>query len=414
MLSTLPVDWFNAMANFKYKSIDEYGRRVKGIIAADNIEDLDLQLKNIKLELISAKSLDENRFIKSSGEKALTRKEKIVFTFQLGQLLSAGVPLLEGLGDLRDTFTENHIKSLLSALLESIEGGDSLSQAMNKFPKTFDNVYVNLIEVGEQSGELSKVLEELEDMLKWQEELRAQTKQILMYPSIIGIIMMIAFVVLMIFVVPQMLSFMSQFDNELPFHTVALLAVSDFVQHYWYLLFIVPIAFVIFIKIMAKRSSRFLYQLDKLKLKLWLIGPIMQKIKLARFSNNFALMYKAGITVLESMKVSKGLLGNVVLEQAIDEAHEMISEGEMISTAISNTQVFPPLVVRMFKIGETSGELDVALKNVKYYFDREVKETLATIEPILQPVLIFGLALILVWILASVFGPIYDTIGTLR
>lgn len=402
------------MASFKYKSIDEYGRRVNGIIAADNIEDLDLQLKNIKLELISAKTIEERRFIRSSGEKALTRKEKIIFTFQLGQLLSSGVPLLEGLSDLRDTFTENHVKTLLSALLESIEGGDSLSQAMNKFPKTFDNVYVNLIEVGEQSGELSKVLEELEDMLKWQEELRAQTKQILMYPSIIGVIMMIAFVVLMVFVVPQMLSFMSQFDNELPFHTVALLAVSDFVQNYWYLLFIVPIAVIVFIKIMAKRSPRFLYQLDKLKLKLWLIGPIMQKIKLARFSNNFALMYKAGITVLESMKVSKGLLGNVVLEQAIDEAHEMISEGEMISTAISNTHVFPPLVVRMFKIGETSGELDVALKNVKYYFDREVKETLATIEPILQPVLIFGLALILVWILASVFGPIYDTIGTLR
>jgi len=402
------------MANFKYKSIDLNGRRVNGIIAAENIEDLDLQLKNIKLELISAKSLEESRFLKSSGEKPLTRKERIVFTFQLGQLLSAGVPLLEGLGDLRDSFSENHIKTLLSALLESIEGGDSLSKAMSKFPKTFDNVYVNLIEVGEQSGELNKVLEELEDMLKWQEELRAQTKQILMYPVIIGLIMMIAFVVLMVFVVPQMLSFMSQFDNELPFHTIALLAVSDFVQNYWYLLFIVPFAIVVFIKIMAKKSYRFLYHLDRLKLKLWLIGPIMQKIKLARFSNNFALMYKAGITVLESMKVSKGLLGNAVLEQAIDEAHEMISEGEMISTAIANTQVFPPLVVRMFKIGESSGELDVALKNVKYYFDREVKESLATIEPILQPVLIFGLAMILVWILASVFGPIYDTIGTLR
>lgn len=402
------------MANYKYKSIDERGRRVNGTIVADNVEDLDLQLRKIKLDLISAKEIKKSVFMKSTEIRALTRKERIIFTFQLGQLLKAGVPLLEGLADLRDSFTEIHIQALLSALLEAIEGGESLSQAMSKFPKSFDNVYVNLIEVGEQSGELNSVLEELEEMLKWQDELRAQTKQIIMYPLIIGFIMMIAFVVLMIFVVPQMLTFMNQFDNELPIYTVALLAVSDFVQNYWYLIFIVPVATVIFVKVLAAKSYRFRYALDKFKLKLWLIGPIMQKIKLSRFSNNFALMYKAGITVLESMKVSKGLLGNVVLEQAIDEAHEMISEGEMISIAIANTHVFPPLVVRMFKIGESSGELDISLKNVKYYFDREVKEALATIEPVLQPALIFFLAIILVWILASVFGPIYDSIGTLR
>lgn len=402
------------MANYKYKSIDEMGRRVNGTIVADNIEDLDLQLRKVKLELVSAKEISESSFFKSSGIRALSRKEKIIFTFQLGQLLKAGVPLLEGLADLRDSFPEVHIQALLSALLESIEGGDSLSKSMAKFPKSFDHVYINLIEVGEQSGELNKVLDELEEMLKWQDELRAQTKQIIMYPAIIGVIMSIAFVVLMVFVVPQMLSFMKQFDNELPFYTLALLAVSNFMQNYWYIIFIVPVVLIIVIKILAARYYGFRYFLDKIKLKLWLIGPIMQKIKLARFSNNFALMYKAGITVLESMKVSKGLLGNVVLEQAIDEAYENISEGEMISIAIGNTHVFPPLVVRMFKIGESSGELDVSLKNVKYYFDREVKEALATIEPVLQPALILFLALILIWILAAVFGPIYDTIGTLR
>jgi len=408
-----PAGSINAMAKYRYNSIDEAGRRVKGIMIADNVEDVDLQLRNIKLELISAKRLKESKFFNAS-EKALTRKERIIFTFQLGQLLSAGVPLLEGLTDLRDSFTEPHIKAMLSSLLESIEGGESMSQAMSKFPKSFNNVYVNLIEVGEQSGELNKVLEELEDMLKWQEELRSQTKQIIMYPAIIGSIMLLAFIVLMIFVVPQMLSFMNQFDNELPFYTKALLVVSDLVENYWYLIIVFPVVCVVAVKIAARRWYRFRYLVDKYKLKLWLIGPIMQKIKLARFSNNFALMYKAGITVLDSMKVSKGLLGNTVLEQAIDEAYEMISEGEMISIAIDNTRVFPPLVVRMFRIGETSGELDVSLKNVKYYFDREVKEALATIEPVLQPMLIFVLALILVWILASVFGPIYDSIGTLR
>ncbi|MCK5335312.1 MAG: type II secretion system F family protein, partial [Gammaproteobacteria bacterium] len=389
------------MANFKYKSMDEAGRRVNGTIVAENIEDLDLQLKKIKLDLTSAKQIKEGVFLKSTEIRALSRKEKIIFTFQLGQLLNAGVPLLEGLADLRDSFIEIHIQALLSALIESIEGGDSLSQSMNKFPKSFDNVYVNLIEVGEQSGELNKVLQELEEMLKWQDELRSQTMQIIMYPAIIGVIMMVAFVFLMVVLVPQMLSFMDQFDSELPFYTVALLAVSDFMQNYWYLVFIIPVVAVLGIKYFSARYYSVRYSLDKFKLKLWLIGPIMQKIKLARFSNNFALMYKAGITVLESMSVSKGLLGNVVLEQAIDEAHEMISEGEMISVAIANTHVFPPLVVRMFKIGETSGELDVSLKNIKYYFDREVKEALATIEPVLQPVLIFFLALILVWILAS-------------
>jgi type IV pilus assembly protein PilC len=226
--------------------------------------------------------------------------------------------------------------------------------------------------------------------------------------------MMAAFVVLMIFVVPQMLSFMEQFDGELPVYTRALLVVSDIVQNYWYLIFITPVALFIAVKLAAKKFYGFRYQLDKLKLKIWLIGPILQKIKLARFSNNFALMYKAGITVLEAIRVSKGLVQNTVIEQALDEAHEMISEGEMISTAIANTQAFPPLVVRMFKIGEASGELDIALKNVKHYFDREVKESLATIEPILQPVMILFLALMLVWVLISVFGPIYDTIGTLR
>ena len=327
------------MANFKYKSMDEAGRRVNGTIVAENIEDLDLQLKKIKLDLTSAKQIKEGVFLKSTEIRALSRKEKIIFTFQLGQLLNAGVPLLEGLADLRDSFIEIHIQALLSALIESIEGGDSLSQSMNKFPKSFDNVYVNLIEVGEQSGELNKVLQELEEMLKWQDELRSQTMQIIMYPAIIGVIMMVAFVFLMVVLVPQMLSFMDQFDSELPFYTVALLAVSDFMQNYWYLVFIIPVVAVLGIKYFSARYYSVRYSLDKFKLKLWLIGPIMQKIKLARFSNNFALMYKAGITVLESMKVSRGLLGNVVLEQVIDEAHEMISEGDIYTAHWDSIQV---------------------------------------------------------------------------
>jgi type IV pilus assembly protein PilC len=395
------------MPLMQYKAMDERGKVATGRMEAVNEADLETRLRRMGLDLINFNAAK----IKAGGVGGkVPRREVISFCLQLEQLVSSGVPLLEGLQDLRDSAEDRKLRDIVAGMVEFIEGGSTLSAAMDHYPQIFDTVFVNLVRAGEFSGQMSIVLQTLTENLKWQDEQAAQMKKLLMYPLFVGTVVMIVVVFLMTYLVPQLTSFIVMMGQELPLHTRILIGVSDFMVGYWYVVIGLPV--ILFIVFMAVLNSSSAMQLavDDFKLKVWLIGPIYKKMLLARFANYFALMYRSGITVLECIRICEGLVGNKAIEEAARRAGRQIGDGASISAGFEYTGLFPPLVLRMLRVGESTGGLDDALLNISYFYNRDVSESIEKVQTLIGPAMTVVLGGILGWVIVSVLGPIYDMI----
>ncbi len=281
---------------------------------------------------------------------------------------------------------------------------------MEQFPQVFDNVFVNLVRAGEFSGQLSAVLGTITENLKWQDEQAAQMKKLLMYPLFVGSVVLLVVIFLMTYLVPQLTSFIVMMGQELPLHTRVLIATSNFMVDYWYVVVGVPaVLFVIFMAALSS-SSALQYAVDDLKLRIWVIGPIYKKLILARFASYFSLMDRSGITVLESIRICEGLVGNKAIADAAHRAARQIGDGASISAGFEYTGLFPPLVLRMLRVGESTGGLDDALLNISYFYDRDVSESIEKVQTMIGPAMTVLLGGVLGWVIISVLGPIYDLI----
>ena len=391
-----------------YKAVDEFGKMHYDSIVIENILELEQRLNVMGLELVNFKEKRKS-FINFKSKK-VPRSELINFSFQMQQLTKSGVSILDGLNDIKETVTEPRMKEVISSVIVEIEGGKTLSQSLELYPEIFDSIYVTLIKVGVESGNISEVFNDLAETIRWHDELIAHTKKIMIYPVIVTTVVLAVVTFLMIFLIPELIPFIQNIGGEIPFHTRALIVTSDALVNYWYLIFGVPIAIIITLKIASKNNENIKFKIDKMKLKVWLIGPLLFKTNLARFANYFAMMYRSGLTVLDTLKISENLVNNVVLSKAIMDARAHIEEGELISESFKSVNIYPPLVVRMLKVGENTGGMDEALLNVSYFYNREVKETIDKLEAAITPVLTVILGLIMMWIMSAVLGPVYDSL----
>jgi type IV pilus assembly protein PilC len=397
------------MGQFNYKAMDSQGKMQTGRMNASNVLEIERRLENINCDLITCEEIRPSAL--HFGRRKLTRRDLINMLFQLEQLTKSGVPLLDGLRDLRDSIPPSYYRDVLAALVESIEGGKTFSEALRDFPNDFDTVFISLVAVGEESGELPKILKDMGETLRWTDELISATIKILMYPAIVMTVIFGVTAFLMIYLVPKIIPFVKEMGGEVPFHTLALIAVSDFFVSYWWLILSLPFAIVIFIRSLANKNPQFRLKLDALKLRIPIFGAISYKIKLARFASYMALLYASGITVLRSLEICKSLVDNAMMADAIDRARSYIAEGKSISESFSNINFFPPLVVRMLKVGENTGNLDEALINVSYFYNREVQEAIDTIEPAISPIMTVVMGTMLGWIMLSVLGPVWDAVA---
>jgi type IV pilus assembly protein PilC len=396
------------MPQYKYSAIDRDGKPFKGRIQAANELELEHRLSVQGQDLITCVEAKASYYFWTKNR--LTRRDILNLLFQLEQLTRSGVPLLDSLRDLRDSTEPGHYNAVLAGLVEQIEGGKTFSAALAEFPNDFDMVFVALIAVGEETGELPKILRDMGETLRWLDELIAAAIKIIIYPSIVLTVVLAVTAFLMIYLVPKLIPFIKEMGGEVPGHTLLLIAVSDFCINYWWLIISLPFALFFFIKNAAKKNPKFRFNLDQFKLKLPIFGNISLKIKLARFASYMALLYSSGITVLRALEISKGLVGNVVIAAAIENASKTIAEGKSISESFSRIPLFPPLVVRMIRVGENTGKLDESLMNVSYYYNREVKEAIDKIEPAISPILTVVMGVMLGWIMLSVLGPVWDAV----
>jgi type IV pilus assembly protein PilC len=399
------------MALYSYRAIDDQGKSHKGLQDAANQVDLELRLKRSGLDLIDAKADSGTTGL---GRNKIKRTELITFFFNLEQLSSAGVPLLESLADLRDSMNVQHFREIIANLIESIEGGKTLSEAMKTHPDAFDKIFISLTQAGESSGRLPEVFQHITESLKWQDEMASHTKSILLLPAIVGTVVIGVMFFLMIYLVPQLVSFIKGMGQEIPIQTRILIATSSFFVNYWYVLIALPIILPIVGKLILVSSAEMRFKFDKLKLDIWVIGPILRKIILARFANTFALMYGSGITILDCIASSRDVVNNLAVAKSLEDVTHEIESGKNLTQSFQNTGMFPPLVIRMLKVGEATGSLDKALLNVSYFYDRDVKSSIKKVQVMIEPAMTIILGSLLGWVMLSVLSPIYDLIGKVK
>jgi type IV pilus assembly protein PilC len=399
------------MATFSYRAMDDEGSIQSGNLDAANAVDLELRLRRMGLDLIKFEAVKKSVL---SSARRISRPELITFCFHLDQLLRAGVPIIEALMDLRDTIENPAFRKIVASLLEDIEGGLKLSDAMENHPNAFDRVFTALIRTGEQTGQLPEVLTKLTENLKWQDELTAQVRKAMMYPIFAGIVIFTAIYLLMVFLVPTLAGAMKQLTNSPPQATVILIAVAAVMRRFWYLFLFGPIIAAAGVWVLSRTHEPFRYWLDDMSLRAPILGVLNNKIILARFSTYFALMYQSGLSVLDCIQISEKIVGNRVMEAGLQRVGRDITDGSGIMQAFQNARMFPPLVLRMLKVGESTGGLDTALLNVSYFYNREVKELVSRLQELLQPLLTVILGIVVIGILVTIFIPMYDVIARVK
>ena len=399
------------MALYAYKAMTDEGRRVYGQLDAINLIDLEMRLKRMELDLVTGDPLNPGRM---SGRTKITRLELVNFCFHLEQLSRAGVPILESLNDLRDSVENPRFREIIASVIESIEGGKALSDALAEHPSVFDGVFVNLVKSGEDTGTLPDVLTNLVASIKWQDELAAQTKKLIMYPAFMSVVVGGVVLFMMIYLVPKMAGFIKSSGQELPMQTKLLMATSSFFVDYWYVVLITPVIVVSLLVMLIRHNSVARYRFDEIKLNIPYLGEIQRKIILSRFASVFAMMYQAGITILDSIKACENVVGNLAVQRALQRVSALIGEGQNVTAAFQTAGLFPPLVIRMIKVGESTGELDKALRNVSYFYNRDVKESIDRVQSMIEPLMTVTVGVILGWIMLAVMGPMYDTITKLK
>lgn len=401
------------MPTFQYKAIDRTGRPARGGLEAVNEVDLEQRLRRMGLDLITCR-LVERAGSAPAARGRITRQELINFCFDMEQMTRAGIPLIDGLRDLRDTVDNPRFREVLSGMTEDMEGGKVMSQCMATYPQVFDHVFVGLVRAGEQTGRMPEIFASLTASLKWEDELVSQTKRLLIYPALVLVVVIAIIVFLLMYLVPQVVGLLKTMGVSLPIQTKVLIFASNAIVDYWPLVLGVPVALVIAGMAVVKRSPAAGYMWDYVKLRLPLTGTILQKIILARFANFFALMYQSGITVLDALKTTEGIVANRVIADGLMRAGQQIVAGESITEAFRNLGLFPPLVIRMLRVGEATGGLDTALNNVNYFYTREVRESVDKALKLLEPALTLGLGALLALVMWSVLSPVYDILGKMK
>ncbi len=393
------------MNRYRYKAIEESGKYVRGVIPAEGPGELELLLKNNKLYLVSYRS-EKNTVFGGS----LNTKQVITIFAHLEQLDKAGVSIIDSIADLKDSADSIKIRNLMQEIYESLRNGSMLSEAFAKHPKIFPDIFVGLIGTGEKTGNLHNAFTSIIGHLKWNADMKRKTVKALRYPLFSIMIMFIVLGIMTTVVVPKVTDFLKSQDIALPLITRSLIGFSNFAQtHILTVIILIPV--LVFVYKILSRIPHIAIKMDKIKLHMPIFGKIITKIDASRFCYFFAITFRSGLGVLECLEAAKTVIGNRAIKEGIDVAKQQVANGQQLAKAIEYTGYFPSLVVRMFEIGETSGNMESALDNIRFFYDQEINDSVDKMVGMIQPALTLIMGGMMAWITIAVFGPIYSTFG---
>jgi type IV pilus assembly protein PilC len=375
---------------------------------AESEEQLAMTLREMDLYLVSAK-LDEAStpfYI----TRPVKRRELINFTVHLSAAIGGGIPILQAFEDLELQTTNRRMKRAIGMIMEDLRGGSSLSEALSRHPEIFSDIYVHMVKAGETSGSLVQVFQHLTSFLEWQDGLASEVKRATIYPAMVLVAVIGLILVLVGFVFPRILPVILNLKVPLPFITRAVMAVANLIRYGWYWILLAVAALFFLIRLM-KASEAGMLIWDAIKLRLPVIGPLIEQICLSRFAHHLGILLRTGVDISQSLSISERVVGNAVIAQAVREAREKVIQGGSLWRSLQETGVFPPLVIRMIFIGETTGTIDSTLERVTAYYDREVPATVKKLFAVLEPLIIMLLAGIVLVVALSIFIPLYDSLG---
>jgi type IV pilus assembly protein PilC len=396
------------MADFEFKAITVDGKTRTGHVAANNKQEAIAKLHNQHLKPLVIKQPKKSFNLTIPGTNKVKSKDLVVFTRQLSTMVSAGVPLTRALTTLEDQADSKYLKKVINNISKDVEGGMAIGEAMEKHPDVFDDVYVNMIKAGEAGGILDKILKRQAEQVEKNDRIKKKVKSAMTYPMVIGFITVGAFFFIMIFIIPKIAGILKDLggeDAKLPPLTVGMLAISSFMTHYWWIIIIVSVITIILLKRYLK-TPKGKYQFHWLLLHTPIVKNIIQKVAIARFSRTFSSMLASGVSVLESIQVTGGAIGNKVIEKDLLDAAKEVKNGHQLSEPISKSPYFPKIVSQMLAVGEETGEIDTILVKIADFYEEEVDNVIDSLSSIIEPVMIVVLGAMVGLVAASVMGPI--------
>lgn len=392
---------------FVWEGTDKAGKRVKGEMSGQSDALVKANLRRQGVNPIKVKKKPKPLFGGGGGKTKITPKDITVFSRQLATMMSSGVPLVQAFEIVGRGHENAGMQNLILGIKADVESGNSLVDALRKNPLQFSELYCNLVEAGEQAGILEAILHKLATYMEKTEALKSKIKSALFYPAAVIVVAAIVVSILMIFVIPQFSELFGSFGADLPALTQFLIDSSDFFVSYWWAIFGVAIIVIVGFLEIKKRSTAVGHYMDRISLKIPVLGEVLEKGAIARFARTLETMFAAGTPLVESMASVAGATGNIVFYEATMKMRDEISTGTQLQSAMRDTGLFPNMVVQMVAIGEESGAIDSMLGKVADWYEQEVDDAVDALTSLLEPMIMAFLGVVIGGIVVGMYLPIF-------
>jgi type IV pilus assembly protein PilC len=401
---------------FRYTAIDSMGRPYAGTLEADNLETVRTKLTELHYHIVGISEVPApsniNDFFKNFTR--IKMKELVAFSRQFATMIDAGLSVLKCLDILQKQTSDQLLRDTLAAVRKDVHGGASLTEALAKHPRVFTRLYVNMVRAAETGGILDQVLDRLAGFLEKEMEMAQKVKSAMMYPTIVFVIAFGVMNYMMFVVLP---SFKRIFDDmgltKLPLTTTIMLGLAMYTKKYWYLVLGGIVGLVVAIILYGRTETGALH-LDRIKLRIPILGDLTLKVSISRFARTFGTLISAGVPVLRALEITADTAGNRAVAQVIEQACASVKEGEKISDPMQSSAIFPLMVTQMIAIGEETGRLDQMLIKVSDFYDAEVDATLKGLASLIEPLMIAFVGIMVGFIAVSVIAPIYSLVGSIK
>ncbi len=391
---------------FVWVGTDKRGAKVKGESQANNVTLMKAELRRQGIAPKTVRKKSASLF--GQRKKKITAGDIAVFSRQLATMMSAGVPMVQGLDIVGRGHDNRAMQDLVLKIKADVEGGTNLSQALAAHPRHFNELFCNLVEAGEAAGVLDTLLDKLATYLEKTESIKKKIKKALFYPAAVVVVAFLVTAILLIFVVPQFESLFRGFGADLPVFTRFVVNLSEFFQSYWYIIFGIVIGLGVAFVEGRKRSRKFVRLIDRLALKIPVIGTILEKAAIARYARTLSTMFAAGVPLVDALESVSGATGNVVYQEGVLVMRDQVASGQQLQSSMKLSNLFPNMVVQMTAIGEESGSLDTMLAKVADFYEEEVDNLIDSLSSLLEPMIMVVLGVLVGGLVIAMYLPIFQ------
>jgi type IV pilus assembly protein PilC len=397
---------------YVWKGRSPNGEILSGEYVTESKDDLVNYLRKRKIIITSVREKSKQMNIKLPWSNRVSVKDLGVFTRQFATMINAGLPMVQCLDILSQQAEKDFLKESISTVMTDVEGGSTLGEAMQKHPRMFSQLYVNMVEAGEAGGILDLILNRLATYLEKADALQRKVKSALTYPTVVCIVAVGASIFMLMFIIPTFARMFTDFGGELPLPTKIVMGMSNFLRNYWYILAMAVTGLVVALQRYYKTEGG-RRTIDRFMLRIPALGPVVRKGAVARFTRTLGTLISSGVPILNGLDITARTAGNKIIEEAVMRTRESISQGNTIAEPLKQSGVFPPMVTQMISVGEQTGALDEMLEKIASFYDDEVDTAVDAMTSIIEPVMIVVMGVIVGGMLIAMYLPMFKLVGVI-